>query len=125
MRNQFIFIKNLKIPASVGIYDFEKEAKQLLVISIVLEIKVQNFNIKPEDLTIDDVVSYENIRSDIHEIVASKHYDLLEEIAERIISSSLEYQDVVSIDVSIEKPDIFEDCEAVGVRLVESRDCLV
>ncbi len=110
-----IFIKDLTLLLSVGIYDHEKAQKQRVVFNVVLDV-ASNYGL---DLSsIDDVVSYELVHKDICAMANTRHYDLLEELAEDIAAYCLSYKRVLSAHIKIEKPDIIDNVSSVGIEII-------
>ena len=109
-----VFIKDLVIEMSAGIYDHEKTNKQRVIINITLDV---DCNADKNLSSIDDVVSYEDITNEVRNIALEKHYDLLEELAELIASSCLAHKHVHQAHIRIEKPDIIEDVLSVGIEI--------
>ena len=113
-----IFIKDLVILMSAGIYDHEKQASQRVIFNITLDVE-SNANRTIEGIS--DVVSYEDIVNAVHKITQNKHYDLLEELAEIIAQHCLSYQKVHQANISIEKPDIIKDVTSVGISICRAK----
>jgi dihydroneopterin aldolase len=67
-------------------------------------------------------VSYEQVVVLIHRIVAEGHVRLVETLAERIAAGVLSDTRVRVVRVRIEKLDVFEEIESVGVE-IERRPC--
>lgn len=112
-----VFIKDLVIEMSAGIYDHEKVNKQRVIINITLDV---DCNANKLLSSINDVVSYEDITNKISEAALAKHYDLLEELAERFASICLENKYVRQVHIRIEKPDIIEDVCSVGIEITRA-----
>lgn len=117
-RYDCVFIRDLTFSMSIGIYDFEKRDKQRVVINI-------KAYVEPVDTAqingIDDVVSYEVLARRIESLALGKHYDLVETLAQEIAVLCLEYQQVQTVDICIEKPDIMENTKSVGVQIIRSK----
>lgn len=107
-----IFIRDLTLEMSAGIYDHEKENKQRVIVNVVLDVEK---NTNPQG--IDDVVSYEDIANEIINLSVQKHYDLLEEFAENIARACLNVPLVQTASIQLEKPDIIENTKSVGVKI--------
>lgn len=109
-----VFVKNLVLKMSVGIHDFEKRQKQRIVVNVEADtIDRHAF----ESDSIEDTVDYEHIVSGIKEIAEEGHINLLETFAARIAALCLEMPGVLTVDVMVEKPDIFPSADSVGVRI--------
>lgn len=114
-----VFIKNLTLEMSAGIYEFEKLTKQRVIVNITLHV-VSN---KEKPLkAIDEVVSYERIATLVSDIAQKKHYDLLEEFVEIVAEESLKDKRIGTIYISAEKPDILAHAESVGVKIRRSQE---
>ncbi|MGH1378324.1 MAG: dihydroneopterin aldolase [Alphaproteobacteria bacterium] len=109
-----VFIKDLTIEMSAGIYDFEKQAKQRVIINVTMDVAC-NYG-KPLE-SINEVISYEDVVNDIKEISSAKHYDLLEELAEQIAAECLKQEKIKTVHITIEKPDIIKDTASVGIEI--------
>ncbi len=102
-----ILIENLTCNASVGVYENEKLNKQKIIIN--LEIVLVN-NIKTHTDNINDVADYGKFRRIVLEIINSKHFNLIETLADKLIKKIETFEKVKNIKLKITKPDIFEDC---------------
>lgn len=109
-----VFIRDLELLMSAGIYEEERQEKQRVILNIVLDVEC-NADRKPS--TIHDVVSYEDVVNGVTEIAHGRHYDLLEELAEAIAVLCLGKELVQAVNVSIEKPDIIKAVKSVGVEI--------
>ncbi len=110
-----IFINDLVIEMSAGIYDHEKVNKQRVIINITLDVES---NAGKTLTSIDDVVSYEDIVNQVREIAVAKHYDLLEELAEKIAKICTSNKMVHKSTIRLEKPDIISDTKSVGIEII-------
>ena len=102
-----ILIENLTCNASVGVYENEKLNKQKIIIN--LEIVLVN-NIKTHTDNINDIADYGKFRRIVLDIVNSKHFNLIETLADNLIKKIETFEKVKDVKLKITKPDIFEDC---------------
>lgn len=116
---QEVFIKDLVLDMSIGIYESEKKNKQRAIINVTLSV---NPNVNWQDDDIQHVVSYEDVLNSIKSLAAEGHYNLVETFAEKIIGVCFEYAAVTTVKVSVEKPDVFDDVAGVGVSFSRSRN---
>jgi dihydroneopterin aldolase len=112
-----IFIKNWVMPASVGINPTEKEARQRLRLNVTFWQKDAG-----EAHTLDDVIDYAACKSYIAVLVNSGHHDFLETLADNIAELCMEDTRIVQVQVTLEKLDVFPDCESCGVTINRKRD---
>lgn len=100
-----MFIKDLVIHATHGVYDHEKTTAQNFIINLTLEVDT------PDAFTsdnVDDTVDYSKIRDDIIAITTNNSFDLIERLADEIITHVLADARITEATVSIDKPDAFE-----------------
>lgn len=113
MGTRHIFIRELKLDASIGILDHERSAPQTLVISITLEVDDTPLT---ED-TIDGAVDYRRPVELARAILADGHIGLVETFADRLASACLDQPGVMNVRIRIEKPAAIPDAAAAGVEL--------
>ena len=107
-RKRKIFINNLILIASIGVYEKEKKNKQKIIVN--LEILLTN-NTEPQSDNLQETQDYSQFRKCVMDIVHSKHFDLLEILTKKIHVSISKNKCVVGVKVNISKPDIFDNCE--------------
>ena len=113
-----IFVRGLELIGSIGIYEHEKRYEQRIVVSVDLAV---DDHYDGHSDRIGDIYDYDEAIGAVKSIVAAGHVNLLETLAERIAEACLANQDVISITVRIEKPDILPDCRAVGIEITRRR----
>ncbi len=113
-----VFVRDLEMMASVGIFEVEKRYQQRIVVSVELDI-VDDYDGKSDRL--DAVVDYGCVVAAIRNIVDGGHFHLIETLAERIAESCLVDARVLVASISIEKPDILPGCRTVGIAIERHR----
>ena len=103
-----IFINNLKLMASVGAYENEKKHKQQIIIDIEIYLTNESETKKDE---LHETQDYSQFRNIVHDIVNSKHFQLLEILTNKVHSAIIKKEFVIGAKIKITKPDIFSDCE--------------
>ncbi len=109
-----IFLRNFNVFISMGVHDFEKQARQRVIVNVDLYIDPDG---RIEHDTIRETVDYDFVRNVILQIADSGHFHLQETFCERILDACLEKSGVLAARVSSEKPDIYPDCESVGFEI--------
>ena len=107
-RKRKIFINNLILIASIGVYEKEKKNKQKIIVN--LEILLTN-NTEPLSDNLEETQDYSQFRKCVTDIVQSEHFDLLEILTKKIYSAISKNKFVLGVKVNISKPDIFDNCE--------------
>lgn len=112
-----IFIRDMRLPVSIGIYDFELAKPQAVVINVELLLADPD---RAHGDSIDNVLNYDLIHDGIVALAASRHFNLQETLVEGILDLCLAQSQVVEARVSTEKPDVYKDCR-VGYEAVRHR----
>lgn len=112
-----ILVRNLEIALSIGVHEEEKVAPQRLLVSVEADLA----GIDDEADTIGSTVDYDRICDFIRELARQPHMELQETVARRVLEFTLALPGVSHVRVETRKPDIFADCDFVGVRLTGSR----
>ena len=102
-----IYIEDLTCNASIGVYENEKINKQKIIIN--LEILLVN-KMKTHTDNLNDVADYGKFRRIVLDVVNSKHFNLIETLADELIKKVKSFDKVKHIKIKITKPDIFDDC---------------
>jgi dihydroneopterin aldolase len=117
-RARRIFLKNFETSVSIGIHDFEKEARQRVIVNVDLYLDPDG---RVERDHIDETVDYDFVRREIVALAESSHFNLQETFCERILAICLARPGVMAARVSSEKLDVYPDCESVGFEIFQSR----
>jgi len=113
-RSRRIFLKDFNVSISMGVHDFEKEARQRIVINVDLYLDPDG---RIKDDSIRETVDYDFLRTAILKLADSGHFHLQETFCERILDICLAKKGVVAARVSSEKPDVYADCASVGFEI--------
>jgi len=121
-----MFIRDLVMNASIGVYAHENGVKQRVRINLDLNVAEEPAgNLSRPAIGRDDlsrVVDYAQIVNRVRAIVSAGHVQLVETLAERIAETCLIDPRVTTATVRVEKLDIFADAASAGVE-IERRNC--
>ena len=109
-----VFIRDLILSCSIGIHRQEKTAAQRVRINLDLAVDEGG---QPINDDINNVICYEQLAEGVGELVGRGHVNLVETLAENIAAMCLEDLRVRSARVRVEKLDILEGAESVGVEI--------
>lgn len=109
-----VFIRDLVLMCSIGIYDREKTAPQRVRVNLDLAVRE---DVKPIGDDYAKVVCYEQIVTKARSIAQDGHVNLVETLAERLAAICLQDPRVRSCRVRVEKLDVFDDALSVGVEI--------
>ncbi len=111
-----LFIRNMILDANIGVFPHEQGVSQRIRVSVSFGVDDRtDLEIGVDDLS--RTVSYEQVVVLVRQIVAEGHVRLVETLAERIAAGVLADNRVKVVRVRIEKLDVFEEIEAVGVEI--------
>lgn len=107
-----VYIRDLRIDAVIGIYEWEKRIKQQ--ININLEMGWDN-SIPAASDDIKDTLNYKACANLVKDLVSRSEYELVETLAEKISELLLKEMKIPWIKVSVGKPMAVTDSKEVGV----------
>jgi 7,8-dihydroneopterin aldolase/epimerase/oxygenase len=110
-----LFLRDYEVWINIGVHDFEKRGEQRVLINVDLFVPLALST--PTHDTLDEVVDYDFIRRSIGERVAQGHIHLQETLADDVLKVMLAHPRVRAARVATEKPDVYPDCDAVGVEV--------
>ncbi|HYS13561.1 MAG TPA: dihydroneopterin aldolase [Burkholderiaceae bacterium] len=110
-----IFVREVVMDARIGIQPSERAAPQRVVLNVDLFVPLALST--PKEDRIDEVVDYDFVRSSIRRRIDAGHINLQETLIDDIARILLAHPAVRAVRVSSEKPDVYEDVEAVGIEV--------
>lgn len=109
-----VFVRDLVLSARIGVHRHEKKREQRIRLNLDLTVR-EGGRIGSDRLA--DVVCYEKLVNRVRALIAERHVNLVETLAERIAALCLEEPNVVSVAVRVEKLEVFADAASVGVEI--------
>lgn len=110
-----LFLRDYEVWINIGVHDFEKKGEQRVRINVDLYVPLALST--PHEDKLDEVVDYDFIRREIMARVAQGHIHLQETLADDVLARLLAHPRVRAARVATEKPDVYPDCDAVGVEV--------
>ena len=115
-----LFLRNYEVMINIGVHDFEKKGEQRVLINVDLYIPLALST--PKDDHLDEVVDYDFMRETIARRMAQGHVHLQESLCDDVVQSMLAHPKVRAARVSTMKPDVYPDCEGVGVEVFRIKE---
>lgn len=109
-----IHIRDLRVRMNIGVAEWEKKARQDIVINITIH-HDQRKAAATDDLQF--TVDYKGIRDEVVAYVESTPHELLETLAEHLASKVLSRANVIAVDVSVDKPGALRFSDSVAVEI--------
>jgi 7,8-dihydroneopterin aldolase/epimerase/oxygenase len=115
-----LFLRNYEVQINIGVHEFEKKGEQRVLVNVDLFIPLALST--PKDDHLHEVVDYDFIRSTIAKRMAKGHIHLQETLCDDVARAMLAHPKVRAVRVSTEKPDVYPDCDAVGVEVFQVKE---
>lgn len=112
-----IFIEQLTIAASIGVYDWEKQHKQPLIFDIQLGFAITQASNSDD---ISDSVDYAAVCQAVELYLAARHFALVERLAEQLTQHLLTQFGVTWLRLKVCKPQAIHNAKGVGVIIERS-----
>lgn len=112
-----IFIRELKIPCLIGIFDWERKKKQ--IVSIDLEFPSAILKPAKSD-NIRDAADYKKIAKRTIDYVSSSKFYLIEALIENLAQVLLKEFKLKEITLQVEKPGAIRGARTVGIRITRT-----
>ena len=109
-----MFVRDLVLDCLIGVHRYERDGRQRVRINLSLDV-LETGEAGRDRLA--DVVNYDTLVVRIRALAQNGHVNLVETFAERVASICLEDLRVRRATVRVEKLDVFDDTESVGVEI--------
>lgn len=107
-----VFIKRLELYTLIGVYDFERDAKQRIFVDVEM---ITNLAPAGKSDHVSDTLDYGAIANRLAEIADRAEYRLLEALADKMINMILQEFAPHAVTLTVHKPDILTNAESVGI----------
>ncbi|MEP6609352.1 MAG: dihydroneopterin aldolase [Burkholderiaceae bacterium] len=115
-----IFLRNYVVDANIGVHAHEHNGAQHVAFNV--EVFIPLALCTPRHDRIHEVVDYDFIRLAIKSRVAQGHVNLQETLIDDVARALLAHPAVRAVRVSSEKPDVYDDVDAVGVEIMHFKE---
>ena len=116
-----IFIHALKAEAIIGIYDWERQVRQTVLIDIEFAADVRKAAMTD---SIEDTLNYKRVAKRILAFVEGSKFHLIETLAEHVAMLVLEEFGLTWVRITLSKPGAVRSSKDVGVSLERDREML-
>lgn len=107
-----VFIRGLRIETVIGIYDWEKEIKQPVVIDLEMSTDVARAAATDR---IEDALDYKAVSKRLKQLVGEGRFELVETLAERCAEIIRAEHGVAWLRLTVNKVGAVTDSDGVGV----------
>ncbi|GLQ33304.1 dihydroneopterin aldolase [Litoribrevibacter albus] len=113
------FIRDLKVHAIIGVYDFERKHAQPLSFDIEM---TSDLTKAGESDDLNYAINYAAVSQDVIDLTKSLKPQLIERLADAVAAMILEKYQPESVTIRISKPDAVAAASAVGVEITRSKN---
>ena len=116
-----IFIHALKAEAIIGIYDWERQVRQTVLVDIEIGADIRKAALTD---SIEDTLNYKRIAKSVLAFIEGSEFQLVETLAEHLAMLVLEEFGVGWVRIVLSKPGAVRSSKDVGVALERDRASL-
>ena len=107
-----IYLRELKTEAIIGIFDWERQVKQTVLIDLEMSADVRRAALSD---SIEDTLNYKRVAKRLLEFIEGSSFHLVETLAEHIAMLVIEEFGVPWIKVTLNKPGAIRSSRSVGI----------
>ena len=115
-----IFLRNYVVDANIGIHAHEQNGAQRVALNVDVFVPLSLST--PRHDRIHEVIDYDFIRLAIKHRIEQGHINLQETLVDDVARALLAHPAVRAVRVSSEKPDVYDDVDAVGIEVVHFKE---
>lgn len=113
-----VFINDLEIETVVGIYDWEREIRQKIILNLEMAADARRAALTD---SIDDTLNYKAVAKRLIGFVEASSFQLVETLAQRCAEIVLDEFDVAWLRLRLDKPGAVRGSKSVGVIIERGR----
>ena len=107
-----IFLRALKTEAIIGIYDWERQVRQTVIVDLEMRADVRKAALSD---SIDDTLNYKRVAKRVLAFIEGSQFQLVETLTERIAMLMLEEFGLEWVRISLSKPGAVRNSRDVGI----------
>ena len=108
-----IFVRDLVLLARIGVHAHEQQGQQRIRVNLDVEVRLE----APLHDSLHNTICYDVITKAVRALAAGAHVQLVESFAERVLDICLVDPRARQATVTVEKLDVYDDAQAVGVTV--------
>ena len=107
-----IFITELKAETTIGIYEWEKNIRQVVLLDVEMLTDIRQ---AAKSDSIVDTINYKSIAKRLVSFIESSRFELVETLAEKLSDLILDEFGVQELKLTLHKPGALSDAKDVGI----------
>jgi dihydroneopterin aldolase len=117
----YVSIRDLSVPAVIGVHDWEREVEQTLLFSVDMVPETADVRKAAASDNLADALDYSAVASAIAAVVRDGKFHLIETAAERVAERLLTDFPIVSLRLHVRKP-ITADAYTAAITIERTRE---
>jgi dihydroneopterin aldolase len=113
-----IFIHALKTETIIGIFDWERQVKQTVLVDLEFSADIRRAALTD---SIDDTLNYKRVAKQVLAFIEASQFHLVETLSEHIAMLILEHFEVAWVRVALSKPGAVRGSRDVGIIIERER----
>ncbi len=113
-----IYLRGLKIETIIGVFDWEREIKQTVVLDLEMAADIRQAAATDE---LKDTLNYKAVAKRLIDFVSHSEFKLVETLSERIVEIVLTEFSVPWVRLQLNKPGAVRGAEDVGIIIERGR----
>ncbi len=114
MAKDTIFLRDLEMDATIGVYEWEKRIRQKVCINLEMATDITP---AATSHSIDDTLDYKAVAKRIVQFVEASHYELIESLIEKVAAMLIQEFDIPWLRITISKPRAVRGARDVGITI--------
>jgi 7,8-dihydroneopterin aldolase/epimerase/oxygenase len=110
-----IFLRNYIVDANIGIHEHERRGVQRIALNVDLFVALSMST--PRHDRLHEVLDYDFLRLTVQRRIEQGHINLQETLVDELARAMLAHPAVRAVRVASEKPDVYDDVDAVGIEV--------
>jgi dihydroneopterin aldolase len=117
-----IFIHALKAEAIIGIFDWERQVKQTVLLDIEMNADIRKAALSD---SIEDTLNYKGVAKRVLAFVQASKFHLVETLSEHVAMLVLAEFEVRTVRIALSKPGAVRNSKDVGIVISRNREDLL
>ncbi len=117
-----IFIHALKAEAIIGIFDWERQVKQTVLLDIDMSADIRR---AASTDAIEDTLNYKRVAKRVLAFIEASQFHLVETLSEHVAMLVLAEFDISTVKISLAKPGAVRNSREVGIIISRNREDLL
>lgn len=114
-----IYIEGLEVFALIGVYDWERQHPQRLIVDVQLS---ANLSLAASTDEVNNTVNYALVAQNISEFAQQSQFNLIEALASQMVDGLLQaFPALQAVRLKLSKPDILAKANNVAVEFFKDR----